>query len=78
MVHASEDGDYEVPNERIRVTRLLHSVQAGHIVSIDAVKTNIEATPAKRDDFGEAADFLISNAPTSKSMHQDRPILHPS
>jgi hypothetical protein len=67
MVRANEHVAYEVPNERTRVSRLLRSVQAGHLASIAAAKTTIEATPAKRDDFEEAADFLILNAPTIKS-----------
>ena len=62
---------YEAPNERTRVTRLLKSVQAGHIASIAAAKTTIEATPHMRDDFENAADFLILNAPAPKAMQHD-------
>jgi hypothetical protein len=67
MVRANEHVAYEVPNERTRVSRLLRSIQAGHLASIAAAKTTIEATPAKRDDFEEAADFLILNAPAIKN-----------
>ena len=31
------------------------------MASVAAAKTTIEATPAKRNDFEEAADFLILN-----------------
>ena len=71
IVCVSENDDYEVPNERTRVTRLLHCIQADHIASIAAAKTTIEATPVKRDDFEEATDFLILNALMSKSMNHD-------
>jgi hypothetical protein len=74
MTRASENVGYEVPNERTRVTRLLRSVQANHMASIAAAKTTIEATPAKRDDFELAADFLILNAPTNRSITQDQRI----
>ena len=67
MVRANEHVAYEVPNERTRVSRLLRSVQAGHLASIAAAKTTIEATLSKRDNFEEAADFLILNAPAIKS-----------
>ena len=71
MVRSKEHVDYEIPNEHTRVSRLLRSIQAGHIASIAAAKTTIEATPGKRDDFEEAADFLILNAPTSKALRED-------
>ena len=71
MVRAKDHVTYEAPNERTRVTRLLKSVQAGHIASIAAAKTTIEATPHMRDDFENAADFLILNAPAPKAMQHD-------
>lgn len=74
MVRANDHVSYEAPNERTRVTRLLRSIQANHIASIAAAKTTIEATPIKRDDFEEAADFLILNAPAQKSMPNDQRI----
>ena len=74
MVRANEHVTYEAPNERTRVTRLLRSIQANHIASIAAAKTTIEATPAKRDDFEAAADFLILNAPANKVMQQEQRI----
>lgn len=67
MVRANEHVAYQVPNERTRVSRLLRSVQAGHLASIAAAKTTIEATIAMRDDFEQAADFLILNAPANKN-----------
>ena len=70
MVRATEHVQYEVPNEHTRVSRLLRSVQAGHIAAIAAAKTTIEAYPTKRDDFEEAADFLILNAPAGRAINQ--------
>ena len=49
-------------------------MQASHIAAITAAKTTIEATPAKRDDFELAADFLILNAPTNKSIGREHRI----
>lgn len=74
MVRSKEHVNYEVPNERTRVSRLLRSIQAGHIAAIAAAKTTIEANPSKRDDFEEAADFLILNAPSTKSFRNDQRI----
>lgn len=70
MVRATEHVQYEIPNEHTRVSRLLRSIQAGHIAAIAAAKTTIEAYPTKRDDFEEAADFLILNAPAGKAINQ--------
>lgn len=74
MVRASDSVAYEVPNERTRVSRLLRSVQASHMASIAAAKTTIEATPAMRDDFELAADFLILNAPASQASGRSQRI----
>jgi len=74
MVRANEHIAYETPNEHTRVSRLLRSVQANQLASIAAAKTTIEATPSKRDDFELAADFLILNAPASKSLQQEQRI----
>ena len=74
MTRASENVGYEVPNERTRVTRLLRSIHANHMASVAAAKTTIEATPAKRDDFELAADFLILNAPSNRSTQNEQRI----
>ena len=70
MVRATEHIQYEIPNEHTRVSRLLRSVQANHIASIAAAKTTIEANQTKRDDFEEAADFLVLNAPVGRAVNQ--------
>ena len=41
MVRVSNNGDYEVPNERTKVRILLRSIQAGNIVSIATSKTRL-------------------------------------
>ena len=74
MVRSKEHVSYEVPYEHTRVSRLLRSIQVGHIASIAAAKTTIEATPGKRDDFEEAADFLILNAPSAKAVRNEHRI----
>ena len=74
MTRASENVGYEVPNERTRVTRLLRSIHSNHMASVAAAKTTIEATPAKRDDFEEAADFLILNAPANRTTQNEQRI----
>ena len=74
MVRANEHVQYEVPNERTRVGRLLKSVQANHLASVAAAKTTIEATHAMRTDFEQAADFLILNAPIIKSNQNNHRI----
>ena len=75
MTRAAENVGYEVPNERTRVTRLLWSIHANHMASVAAAKTTIEATPAKRDDFESAADFLILNAPSNCSNKMNNAFL---
>ena len=74
MTRASENVGYEIPNERTRVTRLLRSIHSNHMASVAAAKTTIEATPAKRDDFEEAADFLILNAPANRTTQNEQRI----
>ena len=44
------------------------------MASVAAAKTTIEATPAKRDDFEEAADFLILNAPANRTTQNEQRI----
>ena len=74
MVRANEHVQYEVPNERTRVGRLLKSIHANHIASIAAAKTTIEATPTMRENFESAADFLILNAPIMRNQSNDQRI----
>ena len=74
MVRAKDHVTYEAPNERTRVTRLLKSIQAGHIASIAAAKTTIEATSTMRDSYENAADFLILNDPAPKANQHDHRI----
>ena len=62
MVRASESTPYQPPNDHTRVQRLLNSIVSTDIKVVSAV-TTILADRAKRDDFEEAADFLLLAAP---------------
>ena len=64
MVRASEHMTYVPPNEHARVQRLLNSIVSTDVKVISAV-TTILADTAKRNDFEEAADFLLLAAPVS-------------
>ena len=62
MVRASQNMQYEVPNDSTRVSRLLASLTTsdGRVV---AAKTTIMADDAKKSNFELAADFLLTAAP---------------
>ena len=62
MVRASENTPYQPTNDHIRVQRLLNSIVSTDIKVISAV-TTILADTTKRDDFENAADFLLLAAP---------------
>ena len=64
MMRASDYMTYVPPNEHARVQRLLNSIVSTDIKVISAV-TTILADTAKRNDFEEAADFLLLAAPVS-------------
>ena len=68
MVRASENTPYQPPNDHTRVQRLLNSIVSTDIKVISAV-TTILADTTKRDDFENAADFLLLAAliPVSES-----------
>ena len=61
---------YVAPNETSRVRYLLTSIQTSD-PTICAGKTTIQADPEKRDNFEEAADFLMTICPPPK------PTTHP-
>ena len=62
MVRASESTPYQPPNNHTRVQRLLNSIVSTDIKVVSAV-TTILVDSGKRDDFEEAADFLLLAAP---------------
>jgi len=66
MVRAGENTPYQPPNGHTRVQRLLNSIVSTDIKVVSAV-TTILADTTKRDDFEEAADFLLLAAPVSVS-----------
>ena len=71
LVRASEFTEYQLPDERTRVTRLLNSIKADHIPAIAAAKCTIQNDVVKRNDFEEAADFLILNSPKQRNINRD-------
>ena len=62
MVRASQHVQYAIPNEHTRVNRLLKSITSSD-PNIAAAKTTILNDAVKKDDFEEAADFLMLTAP---------------
>ncbi len=67
MVRASQFVAYAPPNGHTRVSRLLKSIECND-PSIAAAKTTILANTVKRDDFEQAADFLLLAAPTKHNQ----------
>ena len=70
FIRASQHINYALPNETTRVQRLLRSIQCkdGTILS---AKTTILADPIKKNDFEQAADFLLLVAPASVGRSKD-------
>ena len=65
LVRASYQINYTPPNEASRVRYLLGSIQTAD-PTICSAKTAIKADPTKKNDFEEAADFLLVTAPVPK------------
>ena len=63
MQRASEHIAFTPPDETTRVRHLMTSIQTPDPTIISA-KTNIHADPTKKNDFEQAADFLLQVAPT--------------
>ena len=70
FIRASQHINYALPNETTRVQRLLRSIQCkdGTILS---AKTTILADQSKKNDFEQAADFLLLVAPASVGRTKD-------
>ena len=66
---ASEFIPYDVPNERLRVTRLLKSITSKD-PNIIAAMTHVQGTPAQREDFETAVDFILLTAPNNGNAPQ--------
>ena len=73
FIRASQYIAYAVPNDTTRVQRLLRSIQCkdGTILS---AKTTILADVVKKNDFEQAADFLLLVAPSSVSQSRSHNI----
>ena len=66
LVRASYQINYTPPNEASRVRYLLNSIQTSD-PTICSAKTAIQADQVKKNDFEEAADFLLITAPPPKA-----------
>ena len=66
LVRASTQINYVPPNEASRVRYLLGSIQTNDATILSA-KTTILADAIKKNDFEEAADFLMITAPDPKA-----------
>lgn len=66
LTRAGEQIDYSAPNEASRVRYLLQSIESND-PTICSAKTTIRADNNMRNDFENAADFLIITAPALKS-----------
>ena len=65
LERASHQITYVPPNDTSRVRWLLSSIQTSDATILSA-KTTIQADPTKKDNFEEAADFLLITAPDHK------------
>ena len=66
LVRASFQINYTPPNEASRVRYLINSIQTAD-PTICSAKTAIQADAIKKNDFEEAADFLLITAPAPKA-----------
>ena len=69
LIRASQQITYAPPNEASRVRYLLSSIQSSD-PTICSGKTTIQADAAKKGDFEEAADFLLTVCPAPKPQSQ--------
>ena len=67
LTRASEFITYELPNEHTRVSRLLKSITSKDPAIVSSI-IHINGDIDKRNDFEEAADFLLLNAPAAKEL----------
>ena len=58
MVWANQHVQYELPNEHTQVGRLLKSITSKDPAIVSAI-IHIEGNPSRRDNFEQAADFLL-------------------
>ena len=64
MVRADNHVDYEVPNKHTRVGRLMKSITSKD-PSIVAAITHIHGSTTLRNNFEDAADFILLTAPNN-------------
>ena len=67
MVRASQHVQYSLPNEHTRVGRLLKSITTKDPSIVSAV-THIMGNTTQRNDFEQAADFLLLTAPSNNNV----------
>ena len=66
MVRASQHVEYALPNEHTRVGRLLKSITSKEASIVSAI-THVHGSPAQRNDFETAADFLLLTSPSNNN-----------
>lgn len=69
LERASQFVAYEVPNGHTRVSRLIKSITSKDGAILSAL-TLIQGDNTKRNDFEEAADFLLLTAPAAKEIER--------
>ena len=67
MIRASQHIIYSPPDEATRVKRLIKSIVSSDMTVIAAI-TAIKVDKARRTDFDEASDFLVTIAPHQKNL----------
>ena len=67
LTRASQYVTYELPNGHTRVSRLMKSITSKD-ASVVAAITHIQGTDLMRNNFENAADFLLLTAPTAKEL----------
>ena len=70
MVRAKQHVEYEEPNEHTRVGRLIKSITSRDPAIVSAL-IHIQGSPTLREDFEEAADFLLLTAPSNTSNNNN-------
>ena len=69
-MRASQHIIYTPPDEATRVKRLIKSIVSSDMTVITAI-TAIKADKARRNDFDEASDFLVTISPYQKNLETE-------
>ena len=74
MVWANQHVQYVLPNVHTWVGRLLKSITSKDPAIVSAI-THIEGNPGQRDNFEQAANFLLLRAPSTSNNDNTRRII---